>query len=109
MLNRILEPEVMDSIDEAIDYNAMDHAAVNRLFAADFLIAARNAGLLPINADASSESDDDEPAPWLDILDLGAGTAQIPIEVCRQSDRVRVVAIDLAMQMLYLARNNVEI
>ena len=33
MLQRILEPEVMDSAEEARDYDAMDHAAVNRTFA----------------------------------------------------------------------------
>src|ERR1051325_11092068 len=64
-MQRVLEPEVMDSLDEAIDYDAMDHAEVNRLFVADFLQAAGR-----MAADA-------------EILDLGTGTAQIPIEMCR--------------------------
>ena len=37
MLTRVLEPEVMDTIAEAEDYNAMDHSHVNRLFVDDFL------------------------------------------------------------------------
>ena len=41
MLSRVLEPEVMDSPEEASDYDAMDHAEVNRLF-----------GLVPDEEDA---------------------------------------------------------
>jgi ubiquinone/menaquinone biosynthesis C-methylase UbiE len=86
MLPRILEPEVMDSPEEARDYDAMDHAAVNRVFAADFLAVW------------------DQANP---ILDVGTGTAQIPIELCRQSPRAQVVAIDLAEHMLAVGRGNV--
>jgi ubiquinone/menaquinone biosynthesis C-methylase UbiE len=86
MLPRILEPEVMDTAEEARDYDAMDHAAVNRLFAADFLAAWD--GRIP-------------------ILDCGTGTAQIPIELCRQSAAARVVAIDLAEHMLQQGGENV--
>jgi ubiquinone/menaquinone biosynthesis C-methylase UbiE len=85
MLPRILEPEVMDSAAEARDYDAMDHAQVNRVFVADFLNLWE--GQLP-------------------ILDLGTGTAQIPIELCRQSDAAIVVGIDLAEHMLALGREN---
>ena len=91
-LARALEPEVMDSADEARDYDAMDHGEVNRRFAADFLAALSAAGL----------SDDAL------VLDLGTGTAQIPLELCRQNPRVRVVAIDLAEEMLRLAARNVQ-
>jgi ubiquinone/menaquinone biosynthesis C-methylase UbiE len=87
MLNRILEPEVMDSPEEARDYDAMDHAAVNHAFAAVFLSGWH--GRNP-------------------ILDVGTGTAQIPIEICRQSPAPRIVAIDLAEHMLALARINVQ-
>ena len=37
MLSRIMEPEVMDSPEEAQSYDAMDHAEVNHAFVADFL------------------------------------------------------------------------
>src|SRR5258708_1749424 len=76
----------MDSPEEARDYDAMDHGAVNRLFVADFL-AVWN-GLSP-------------------ILDVGTGTAQIPIEFCRQSPSGEIVAIDLAEHMLTVGRENV--
>ncbi|MCP3691350.1 MAG: ubiquinone biosynthesis protein UbiE, partial [Planctomycetaceae bacterium] len=36
-LERILEPEVMDSIEEARDYDEMDHDAVNEVFVSDLL------------------------------------------------------------------------
>jgi ubiquinone/menaquinone biosynthesis C-methylase UbiE len=86
MLARILEPEVMDTPDEARDYDAMDHSTVNRVFVADFLAAWDGAN---------------------PVLDVGTGTAQIPIELCRQSDLARVVAIDLAREMLRVAEANV--
>jgi ubiquinone/menaquinone biosynthesis C-methylase UbiE len=94
MLTRVLEPEVMDSPQEAADYDAMDHQAVNRAFVDDFLAAAKGAGL---TFSAASPQ----------VLDLGAGTAQIPIELARQAPSVRVLAIDLAASMLQLARRNV--
>lgn len=86
MLARVLEPEVMDSPEEARDYDAMDHSTVNRVFAADFLAIWPGQGL---------------------ILDVGTGTAQIPIELCRQSPRVEVIAVDLAEHMLNLGQENV--
>ena len=87
MLPRVLEPEVMDTPEEARDYDAMDHSAVNRAFAADFLAAWDGRG---------------------PILDVGTGTAPIPIEFCRQSPTGSVVAVDAAAHMLALARTNVE-
>jgi ubiquinone/menaquinone biosynthesis C-methylase UbiE len=86
VLPRILEPEVMDSAEEAHDYDAMDHSAVNRIFVADFL--AHWNGRSP-------------------ILDLGTGTAQIPIELCRQHPGASVVGVDLAAHMLAVGRANV--
>src|SRR5437762_3146368 len=86
MLKRVLEPEVMDTPEEARDYDSMDHAAVNQSFAAEFLAVW----------------DGENP-----ILDVGTGTAQIPIEICRHSPAAAIVAIDLAEHMLDLARRNV--
>ena len=86
MLERVLEPEVMDTAEEARDYDSMDHRAVNHAFAAEFL----------------GVWDGRNP-----ILDVGTGTAQIPIEICRQSPDAEIVAIDLADHMLELARENV--
>ena len=44
MLPRTLEPEVMDTAEEAVDYDAMDHGEVNRRFVGDFLRARAAAG-----------------------------------------------------------------
>jgi ubiquinone/menaquinone biosynthesis C-methylase UbiE len=86
MLSRVLEPEVMDTEEEASDYDSMDHSVVNAAFCADFL--------------ATSPDVDS-------VLDLGTGTARIPIELCRRSSGAKVVAADLADRMLDVARKNV--
>jgi len=86
MLPRVLEPEVMDTPEEARNYDAMDHSAVNRVFVADFLRIWDGRG---------------------PILDLGTGTALIPIEFCQQSPNGDVVAVDAAEHMLAVARENV--
>lgn len=94
MLTRVLEPEAMDTPEEALAYDAMDHAEVNRQFVDDLLAA----GLIDVaNVDA----------PIIEVLDLGTGTAQIPIELCRRCPQLRVVAVDLADQMLRIAQENV--
>jgi len=86
-MDRVLEPEVMDTAEEAAEYDAMDHAGVNRRFCEDLLAA--------------------EPDPKR-VADIGTGTALIPIELCRQHPRVRVVAADLAEHMLAKAAQNVK-
>lgn len=86
MLARVLEPEVMDTAEEARDYDAMDHSAVNRAFVADFLSVWDARG---------------------PVLDVGTGTALIPIELCNTHPTAEVVAIDLAEHMLALARDNI--
>ncbi len=86
-LPRVLEPEVMDSDEEARDYDAMDHAEVNRRFCGDLLALGPDLGA---------------------TLDVGTGTALIPIELCRTTPGARVVGIDLAASMLALGRRNVE-
>lgn len=111
MLPRVLEPEVMDTPEEAADYDAMDHAEVNRLFIDDFLTALKSAHIsrsaptttqdastrLPLCAETS-----------LEVLDAGTGTAQIPIELCRRFEACFVTAVDLAAEMLKIAARNVE-
>jgi ubiquinone/menaquinone biosynthesis C-methylase UbiE len=87
-LPRILENEVMDSMQDAIDYNNMDHEQVNRTFVGDLLAAGEFHG---------------------EILDLGTGTALIPIELCRRHPDCYVMAVDMAISMLDIARYNIEI
>jgi ubiquinone/menaquinone biosynthesis C-methylase UbiE len=86
-LSRQLEPELMDSEDDARDYDEMDHRDVNARFVED---------LLALRPDLSR------------TLDVGTGTALIPIEVCRRASDARIVAIDLADHMLALGGHNVE-
>ena len=87
-LKRILEPEVMDSLEEASDYDQMDHAAVNDVFVSDLLATGEIAG---------------------EILDLGTGTAQVPVVLCQRHEDCQVMAVDLAVNMLDLARYQVEV
>lgn len=87
MLHRVLEPEVMDSAEEATDYDQMNHAHVNQLFVSNLLQLRNN---------------------MKTILDVGAGTAQIPIELCRRHPTVQVVAIDMARHMLRVGQGNVD-
>ena len=92
MLPRILEPEVMDTVSEAVDYNSMDHSTVNRLFVDDLLTALGN-------RPDTIES--------LQIFDAGTGTALIPLEFMSRGIRAHITASDLAEQMLIVARENV--
>ena len=87
-LPRVLEAELMDSWQAALDYDALDHAEVNRAFVTDLLAAGEIQGL---------------------VLDLGTGTAQIPVELCRRCETCCVMAADLATNMLDVARYNIEI
>lgn len=87
-IQRVLEPEVMDTVEEAMVYDAMNHDEVNRQFVNDLIEAGFTRG---------------------DVLDLGTGTALIPVELCKQMSDVRVMAIDLSDNMLNIARNNVEL
>lgn len=89
LLPRTLEPESMDSPAEAMAYDEMDHQAVNEQFVADLL-----------SFQALTEGE---------LLDLGTGTARIPIALCRRIEEVRIVAADLSLAMLDVARINLEI
>ena len=85
-LKRVLEPEVMDSYEEALDYDSMDHREVNAAFVRDLLSVEQVEGR---------------------VLDLGTGTAQIPVAFCQQTEEAEVLAVDLAVNMLELAKYNI--
>lgn len=87
MLQRVLEPEVMDTVEDANDYDTMDHSGVNRVFVLDLLKFA--------------------PRLQNPVLDVGTGTAQIPIELCQQHATVEVMAVDAATAMIELANRNI--
>lgn len=96
MFARVLEPEVMDTADEARDYDAMDHSAVNVKFVDDFLAFGNQGGNPALGRIHPPR-----------VIDFGTGTALIPIELCKRLDGFPIVAIDLAEHMLTLARSNV--
>lgn len=88
MIERILETEVMDTSKEATEYDSMDHSEVNRQFVTDLLAVQEITG---------------------EILDLGTGTARIPIAMCHQNREVHIVAVDMSESMLDAARINVQL
>ena len=88
MIERVLEPEVMDDPEESQAYDDMDHAEVNRVFVQDLLATGKLGER---------------------VLDLGTGTARIPIELCEQHDECNVIASDAAVSMLEIAKLNIAI
>ena len=87
MIERILEPEVMDSVEEAFAYDTMDHHVVNVEFVNDLIATG---------------------CRWQgSVLDVGTGTARIPIVLCEEIADVKIVGIDLSEQMLLLAEKNI--
>src|SRR4051812_18377213 len=86
-LDRRLEPEVMESAEEAADYDAMDHSQVNRVFVDDLLAAINRDPRSEIGSQDTSiqpTSDLGSLTSLFDILDLGTGTALIPVELCKR-------------------------
>ena len=87
-LTRVLEPELIESQEEAFDYDAMDHLDANQKFVNNLLATERVAG---------------------EVLDLGTGPGHIPIEMCERTTRVQILAVDLSTAMLDIARGNIEV
>jgi ubiquinone/menaquinone biosynthesis C-methylase UbiE len=85
-MERILEPEYMDTAADAEDYDSMDHGAANEAVTARFLELLPAAG---------------------HVLDVGTGPAQIPVLLAQRSRAVRVVAVDAAAHMLRIAQRRV--
>ncbi|MEG4803625.1 methyltransferase domain-containing protein [Microcoleus sp. ARI1-B5] len=86
-MQRVLEPEVMDTWEEAVEYDSMDFTEVNAAFAK----SARSLG--PMCGK---------------ILDAGTGTARIPIAIAQMRPDWELTCIDLSANMLKLAAENVE-
>ena len=85
-MKRILEPEVMDTCEEAEAYDAMDHTAVNIAFVERVVELGANQG---------------------HFLDLGTGPAQIPILLAQRCLKIRITGIDLSVNMLTLGEQHV--
>jgi ubiquinone/menaquinone biosynthesis C-methylase UbiE len=87
-MQRVLEPEVMDSWEEAIDYDAMNFLEVNTAF--------------------SQRVSQLGPSSSAKILDAGTGTARIPILLCQLHPQWQVFGIDLAQNMLKIGSQHIE-
>jgi ubiquinone/menaquinone biosynthesis C-methylase UbiE len=85
-MERILEPEVMDDREEAIEYDAMDFTEINTNFAQEAI------KLTGINAT---------------VLDVGTGTARIPIIISQLRPQWQIIAIDMADSMLEIGQQNI--
>ena len=85
-MKRILEPEVMDTREEAEAYDTMDHSAVNTAFVERVVELGAREG---------------------HFLDLGTGPAQIPIFLAQRCPKVRITGIDLSVNMLALGEQHV--
>ena len=88
MIERILEPEVMDDKLEAEEYDRMDFTDVNT----DFAILASKLG------DSNSQ---------IKVLDIGTGTARIPIILSELRPQWQILGVDLASSMLDLGHKNI--
>ncbi|MGB3513571.1 MAG: class I SAM-dependent methyltransferase [Microcoleaceae cyanobacterium] len=86
-MERILEPEVMDSWEEAEEYDSMDFTEINQAFAETALEIGPKKGL---------------------VLDAGTGTARIPILICQQQPEWQIIGIDLSKNMLTIGDRNIE-
>lgn len=87
MLSRVLEPEIMDTERDALEYQAIDNTAVNLEFAEQAL------RMCPADGH---------------VLDVGTGPGDIAVLMAGRAPRLRITAIDLADHMLAIARRNVE-
>ena len=80
-MQRVLEPEVMDTIEDAVGYDAMDHSEPNAAFVAR-LTELRAHGRM---------------------LDIGTGPGHIPLLLCEKCADATVLGIDLSRNMLAIA------
>ncbi len=87
-MQRVLEPEVMDTWEEAVEYDTMDFTEVNTAFTQRALKLGP-----PFSAM---------------VLDAGTGTARIPILLCQMRPQWQVFGIDLAQNMLQIGSQHVE-
>ena len=85
-MERVLEPEVMDTAEEAAEYDSMDHTGPNESFLAR---------LIELGAKGS-------------FLDIGTGPGHIPVMVCRAVPESTVVGVDLSKNMLIHAERHRE-
>lgn len=86
MIERTLEPEVMDTWEDAVEYDSMDFTEVNSAFAQRAIELGPPSGL---------------------VLDAGTGTARIPIRMLMSNPNLYIVGIDASENMIKLGEVNV--
>ena len=86
MMERILEPEVMDTAEAAEAYDAMAHGEVDNAFVERVVALGAKTG---------------------HFLDVGTGPAQIPILLAQRCPDIHLTAIDLSEEMLKIAKRHV--
>lgn len=87
-MQRLLEPEVMDTWEEAVEYDAMDFMEVNTAFAQRVIELG--------------------PPSRAKVLDAGTGPARIPVLLCQMHPQWQVFGIDLAKNMLQIGYEHVK-
>lgn len=88
MLLRVLEPEIMDTEEDAIQYNAIPNDDVNLVYVNEVL------NLVPKHE--------------VTLIDLGTGTAHIPILFANKHPAVKITGVELADNMIILANENIK-
>ena len=83
-MERVLEPEVMDTVEEAESYDAMDHSGPNEAFVERFLELGAGGRL----------------------LDIGCGPGHVPLLLASLREDVQVVGVDLSKEMLRIAEEH---
>ncbi len=91
MLPRVPEPEAMDDEQEVAEYNTMQHSAVNLAFVQDLL------AVHPAVAAGST------------VVDLGTGTALIPLLLLEHRPDLQIIATDKSPAMLRQAERNLQL
>ncbi|MFK5956514.1 MAG: methyltransferase domain-containing protein [Planctomycetota bacterium] len=83
-MQRVLEPEVMDTVEDAEAYDAMDHSGANDAFVTR---------LLELGAHGR-------------VLDIGCGPGHIPLQLVTQKPELKVIGVDLSHNMLKIAEEH---
>jgi ubiquinone/menaquinone biosynthesis C-methylase UbiE len=87
-MKRILEPEIMDDKEQVVAYAKADFSSSNQMFV-DKLIETY-------------------PDRLESILDIGCGTADIPIRILRAVPTAKVTAVDASLPMVEFAERAVQ-
>ena len=88
-MKRVLEPEIMDGLEQAQAYAQADFSVENQAFVDHFF------DLYPDCTDGL-------------VLDLGCGPADIPIRIVQKQPSLQVLGIDASVPMVDLARVAIE-